>query len=75
MWAFPDLGGGISVYADHYIPTWGPEPTRWEIWRWRLFGWGKPRPKRERVLWMCDGRAYMSPENFALFKQQMEQRT
>lgn len=73
MWVFPDLGGGISVYADQWVPTWGPEPTRRQLWLWRLFGWWrrKPRPTKQRTFWMRDGRCYMSPENFSLFRQEV----
>jgi hypothetical protein len=68
---------GVSVLVDRYCPTWGPEPTRREIWTWRLRGrWlGERKPQRERVFFEMpkgSGKLVMSPENFEAMKNLSE---
>lgn len=58
---------GAKIFANRYCPTWGPDPTRSELWAWRLWRrWlGKPRPVKERVIYNVDGTIVVSPENLA----------
>lgn len=51
---------GVPLYADIYIPTRTPRPTRWQRFRWWIGGKRGPRPEAHRIMYVIRDRD--SPE-------------